>query len=140
MSSNDISDMFHEESQKLENLINNAESNSELSIHEIVEMYYQVMNVSTMVTMLKQTNENPSLLDQISSVEKIISKKFNSNIHPKITEQLFDSIENLTKKLQSKTLQNKSKEDIESEAKQYEYLREIMSTKEFVKQYEDGLS
>lgn len=140
MSSNDISDMFHEESQKLENLINNAESNSELSIHEIVEMYYQVMNVSTMVTMLKQTNENSSLLDQISSVEKIISKKFNSNIHPKITEQLSDSIENLTKKLQSKTLQNKSKEDIESEAKQYEYLREIMSTKEFVKQYEDGLS
>ncbi|MHA7647626.1 hypothetical protein [Nitrosopumilus sp. S4] len=139
MSSNDISDMLHNESQKLENLIDHAESKPELTIHEIIETYYQVMNVSSMATMLKQTNENPSLTEQITSIEKKISEKFNSNIHPKITKQLSDSVKSITENLRSKSPQNKTKEDIESEAKQYENLREIMSTKEFVKQYEDGL-
>jgi len=36
--------------------------------------------------------------------------------------------------------EQKSKETIENEAKLYEKLREIMSTKEFVKQYDSGLS
>jgi len=50
----DISSMFHTESEKLENLINNASTKSELSIPEIIETYYQVTNVSSMTTMLKQ--------------------------------------------------------------------------------------
>ena len=50
----DISSMFDTESEKLENLINNATTKSELSLHEIVETYYQIMNVSSMIVMLKQ--------------------------------------------------------------------------------------
>ncbi len=62
----DISSMFSTESEKLENLINNATTKSELSIPEIVEAYYQIMNVSSMSTMLKQqhggSNEHNSLI------------------------------------------------------------------------------
>jgi len=42
--------------------------------------------------------------------------------------------------LQSINSEHKSKETIENEAKLYEKLREIMSTKEFVKQYDAGIS
>jgi len=138
----DISRMFHIESEKLENLINNATTKSELSIHEIIETYYQIMNVSSMITMLKpqiDIDEHKSFLEKIQETEKIISEKFNSNIHPQIIDRLANSIQNTTKNLQSGNIE-KSKEEIENKAKQYEELRQTMSTKEFVEQYDKGLS
>ncbi|MDC4230702.1 MAG: hypothetical protein M8319_00010 [Nitrosopumilus sp.] len=137
----EISQMFQTESEKLENLINNATSKSELSIHEIVETYYQVMNVSSMITMLKPqiTGKNQSLLEKLEEIEQIIFGKFNSDIHPKIMDQLTNSIQNTTKNLQSSNGE-KSKQDIEDESKLYEELRQKMSTKEFVEQYGAGLS
>ena len=138
----DISRMFHIESEKLENLINNATTKSELSIHEIIETYYQIMNVSSMITMLKQqidVEEHKSFLEKIQEAEKIISEKFNSIIHPQIIDKLENSIQNATKNLQSDNGE-KSKEVIEDEAKLYEELRQKMSTKEFVEQYDKGLS
>ena len=53
-SAEDISQMFNSESQKLESLFDVSDSKTNMSIHEIVETYYQVMNVSSMVTVLKQ--------------------------------------------------------------------------------------
>jgi len=138
----DISRMFQTESEKLENLINNATTKSELSVHEIIETYYQIMNVSSMITVLKpqiDVDEHKSFLEKIQETEKIISEKFNSNIHPQIMEKLANSIQNTTKYLQSGNGE-KSKEEIENKAKQYEELRQIMSTKEFVEQYNQGLS
>ena len=138
----DISRMFHIESEKLENLINNATTKSKLSIHEIIETYYQIMNVSSMITMLKpqiDIDEYKSFLEKIQETEKIISEKFNSNIHPQIIKKLANSIQNTTKYLQSGNVE-KSKEEIENKAKQYEELRQTMSTKEFVEQYDKGLS
>ena len=138
----DISGMFDIESKKLENLINKAETNPELSLHEIVDTYYQVMNISSMTTMLKQqlnTDEHKTLLDKITETDKIISGKFNSNIHPKIMQQLVTSIQESTKNLQS-TNSEQSKEDTEKNALLYEELRKKMSTKEFVEQYDQGLS
>jgi len=44
----DISSMFHTESEKLENLINNATTKSELPIPEIIETYYQITNCLAM--------------------------------------------------------------------------------------------
>jgi len=139
----DISSMFYTESGKLENLINNATTKSELSIHEIVETYYQIMNVSSMTVMLKQeldTNEHKILLDKIAETERVISEKFNSNIHPHVMEILEKSIQSATQNLQSGNSEQKSKEDIQNEAKLYEELRQTMSTKEFVEQYDKGLS
>ena len=139
----DIFGMFNTESEKLENLINNATIKSELSIHEIIETYYQIMNVSSMIAMLKpqiDVNKHKSFLEKIQKTEKIISEKFNSNIHPKIVEILAKSIQDTTKNLQSGDSEQKSKEETENEAKLYEELRQKMSTKEFVEQYEKGLS
>jgi hypothetical protein len=52
----------------------------------------------------------------------------------------FESIQKLTKNLQSEPSGEKSKEQIESDAKLFDELRQTMSTKEFVEQYETGLS
>ena len=138
MDSNDISKIFHVESEKLENLINHA-TISELSIHEIVETYYQIMNVSTMSTVLKQqlegSDENNPLINKIKETQKFISEKFDLNLHPSIMNQLTNSLAETTKTLQSKT----TKDDIETDAKLYEKLRQTMSTKEFVEQYAQGL-
>ena len=99
------------------------------------------MNVSSMVTMLKeQTNSKPShLLSQIQETEKMISEKFDSIVHPKILAKISATIQELTKNLQSVNPGEKSKEQIESDAKLFEELRQTMSTKEFVEQYEQGI-
>ena len=55
-------------------------------------------------------------------------------------EHITNSISDITGDLQSLNSEQKSKETIENEAKLYEKLREMMSTKEFVKQYDVGLS
>jgi len=139
----DVSSMFDTESEKLVNLINTAATKSDLSLHEIIETYYQIMNVSSMITMLKQqidANEHQTLVNKIKEIEQVISEKFNSIIHPQIIEQLSKSIQDTTKNLQSGSSEQKSKEDIENDAKLYEELRKKMSTKEFVEQYDKGLS
>ncbi|MFQ5783163.1 MAG: hypothetical protein ACE5GR_08970 [Nitrosopumilus sp.] len=138
----DISSMFNSESEKLTNLINSASKPDSL-IHEIVETYYQIMNVSSMITMLKQQlneNEHKILLEKISKTEKMISEKFNSHIHPQIMDNLTKSIQETTQNLQSNYSAEKSKKEIETEAKLYEELRQTLSTKEFVQQYDQGLS
>ena len=139
----DISSMFHDESEKLENLINIATTKSELSMHEIIETYFQIMNISSMAVMLKQqlqTDEHKILLDKIIDIERVISEKFNSSIHPQVLKKLTKSIQDSIKNLQSEDSKQKSKEDIENRAKLYEELRQKMSTKEFVEQYDKGLS
>jgi len=138
----DISIMFDIESEKLSDMIGIATTKSDLSIPEIIDTYYQIINVSSMNTMLKQqinSDNQKSLLDKILETEKMITEKFNSDIHPRIMENLRKSIQETTNILQSGTEQ-KSKEDIENEAKFYEELRQKMSTKEFVEQYDKGLS
>ena len=55
-------------------------------------------------------------------------------------KHIINSISDITDNLQSLNSEQKSKETIETEAKLYEKLREIMSTKEFVKQYDAGMS
>jgi hypothetical protein len=141
-SSDVISQMFASESQKLTNLFDIADSKTDMNIHEIVETYYQVMNVSSMTTMLKEQgdSEPEELLEKITQTEKLISERFNSVIHPKIMEKLSFLIQDLTKNLQSEPSGEKSKEQIEKDAKMFDELRRTMSTKEFVEQYETGLS
>jgi hypothetical protein len=141
-SSVDISQMFDSESQKLQNLIDTVNLKTDMTIHEIVETYYQVMNVSSMATMLKeQTKSEPNpLLSKIQETEKMISEKFDSTLHPEILAKISSSIKEMTKNLQSGNSGEKSKEQIESDAKLFEELRQTMSTKEFVEQYEKGIS
>ncbi len=135
---NDLLELFTSEYDKLENLVNAMNFNDELHVNQIVEVYYQITNVSSMITVVKpQLAQNN---DKILYAEKFISEKFNSIIHPKIMKHITNSISNITSNLQSINSEQKSKETIENEAKLYEKLREIMSTKEFVKQYDAGIS
>lgn len=141
ISSDEISQMFDIESEKLHNLINIAASKTDLSIHEIVETYYQIINVSSMIAVLKEQGNSvdSSLLTKIHEVEKTLFGKFNSTIHPKIMEYLRTCISEDTKNLQSGNSGEKSKDETESQAKLFEELRQKMSTKEFVEQYDKGL-
>ena len=142
MSSNELFELFIIEFEKLENLVNKLNSENELPVNQIVEIYYQITNVSSMIEVMKQQIDKSDLssFEKISNVENFISKKFNSTIHPKIMNNIENYISEITKNLQSLDSDQKSKEIIENEAKLYEKLREIMSTKEFVKQYAAGLS
>ena len=134
----DLLELFTSEYDKLENLVNAMNFNDELHVNQIVEVYYQITNVSSMITVVKpQLAQNN---DKILYAEKFISEKFNSIIHPKIMKHITNSISGITSNLQSINSEHKSKETIENEAKLYEKLREIMSTKEFVKQYDAGIS
>jgi len=138
----DVFSMFISESQKLQNLTDMANNKTDMNIHEIVEIYYQVMNVSSMIVMLKQqiSLEPKELMEKIQESENLISEKFNSIIHPKILQKLSTTIKELTKNLQSRNSNEKSKEQIESDAKLFEELRQNMSTKDFVEQYDYGIA
>ena len=142
MSSNDLIELLDTEFIKLENLVNEINLEHELPVNQIVSIYYQITNVTSMIEVMKQQidNSDSSFHEKISNTETFISKKFNSIIHPKIMTNITNSISEITKNLQSLNSEQKSKETIENEAKLYEKLREIMSTKEFVKQYDSGLS
>ena len=106
------------------------------------------MNVTSQITLLKKhlegkinTNDAKILSNRVLEVENLISEKFNNNLHPLVVSQLKQSIQESTEALKSnQTQQQKSKEQIETEAKLYDRLREIMSTKEFVEQYDNGLT
>ena len=139
---NDIFSMFDNESRKLSDVINTATTKSDQPISEIIDMYYQVINLSSMIKMLKQqinADTQKFLLEKILDTEKIISEKFDLEIHPMIMTKLGKSILETTVTLQSGT-GPKSKENIENEAKFFEELRQKMSTKEFVEQYDKGIS
>ena len=138
MSSDDILEIFSTEFDKLENLVNLIKFDNDLTVNLIVQVYYQITNISSMIVVIKQQLKQST--EKILRTEKFINENFNSIIHPKIMDHIENSISNITTDLQSLNSGQKSKETIENEAKLYEKLREIMSTKEFVKQYDSGLS
>ena len=136
--------IFKTEAEKLESAINTSLAKSELSISEIVQIYYQITNVISLSILMKQqieeSNEHHSIIKKIEETLKFILEKFDLNLHQSIMVQLTNSITEITKSLGSRNTMEKSKDEIESEAKLYEKLRQIMSTQEFVKQYDKGLS
>ena len=111
---NDLLELFTSEYDKLENLVNAMNFDDELPVNQIVEVYYQITNVSSMITVVKpQLAQNN---DKILHAEKFISDKFNSDIHPKIMKHIANSISGITDNLQSLNSEQKSKETIETEA------------------------
>ena len=135
------------ESKKLQDSIQHAQSKSEKAISDIIEIYYQVIKVGTLAKLLKESYQvtiepkHQMLLDRIDEVQNQIDKKFNLSLHPVILSHLTDSVQRYTDNLKvlAKESGQKSKESIETEAKLYNEVRELMSTKEFVEQYENGL-
>ena len=140
MSSDDKSfNLFLKESEKLNQALESWIQNYEkISMAQIVELYYQVINVNSLVKYSQNSYEssNKEINVQITNTQKIIEEKFNNNLHPKILnkiEELIETTKNDLKKIQSQN--KKTKEEIEKQAEKYEELRKIMSTKEFVEQY-----
>ncbi len=132
MSREEISRMFHAESDNLDKQIDDA-AGADLTVSEIVNLYYQVINVSSMAEMLKLGPDgHKPLMEKITRTESAISEKFNLHIHPKIRARLAGLVAESTKSLQSG--------DGTDTPGAYEKLRQMMSTLEFVEQYEKGLS
>ena len=135
---NEPTDLFISEFNNLQKKINTSLENSEkFSLQQIVEIYHQVINVASMAKILK---ENPNVEQNfhltIREVEKFVKEKFNKSIHPQIVSQLENSIEETRNNLKNINRDNKTKIEIENQAKMFEHLRQIMSTKEFVNQYD----
>ena len=141
------SNIFYTESNQLQDVICITTKSEKLTISEIVQTYYQVMKVSAISKLFKESfkwstdPKHQELIHKIHDVQKQIAEEFDVKLHPIIVSQLTDSIQRHTNNLQSlaKETSQKSKEVIETEANQYKELRELMSTKEFVIQYENGL-
>ncbi len=141
------SNIFYTESNQLQDVICAIIESEKLTVSEIVQTYYQVMKVSSISKLLKESfkwstdPKHQELIHKIHDVQKQIAEEFDIKLHPIIVSQLTDSIQKHTDNLQSlaKETSQKSKEVIETEANQYKELRELMSTKEFVIQYENGL-
>ena len=51
---NDLLELLSSEYDKLENLVNAMNFDDELPVNQIVEVYYQITNVSSMIIVMKQ--------------------------------------------------------------------------------------
>ncbi|MBC8251334.1 MAG: hypothetical protein H8E89_07095 [Candidatus Nitrosopelagicus sp.] len=142
------SELLSSESEKLQQTIETISKISEKKIPDIINLYYQVVIVQTLAKKLKDDfessdkSEHKKLLDKIEEIQKYISDIFTKSLNPEILTQLTNSIQNSTEnlKLLGQNSEQKTKETIEKEAILYKELRELMSTKEFVEQYEIGLN
>ena len=143
---NETLQLFISESKKLEKIIESIPKTPEKKIPDIIKLYYQVTMIQTLAKKIKSDLESPTpesqnLFDQINKTERYLNEKFSKSLHPEILSQLATSIQTSTDnlKLLGKNPEQKTKETIEKEALLYKELRELMSTKEFVEQYDYGI-
>ena len=138
--------LFDVDAENLISTVNHVLSESTLDVNQIIPIYYQVMTVTSLGKVLQEKITASSEIEKYSIVsEKIvktqnfISEKFDSDLHKQTLSYLTNSIADVSEKLQFDNSSEKSKAQIESDAKMYDILRQTMSTKEFVAQYEKGL-
>ncbi len=142
---NETLELFTSESEKLQKIIDSIPKTSEKKIPDIINLYYQVTMVQTLAKKiksdLKSPTENQNLFDEINKTEEYMNEKFSKSLHPEILSELTSSIQISTDNLKrlGQNSEQKTKETIEKEALLYKELRELMSTKEFVEQYETGI-
>ncbi|RMW40811.1 MAG: hypothetical protein EA442_00845 [Candidatus Nitrosopelagicus sp.] len=142
---NETLELFTSESEKLQKIIDSIPKTSEKKISDIINLYYQVTMVQTLAkkikSELKSLTENQNLFDEINKTEEYMNEKFSKSLHPEILSELTSSIQVSTDNLKQlgQNSEQKTKETIEKEALLYKELRELMSTKEFVEQYETGI-
>ena len=142
---NETLELFTSESEKLQKIIDSIPKTSEKKISDIINLYYQVTMVQTLAKKiksdLKSPTENQNLFDEINKTEEYMNEKFSKSLHPEILSELTSSIQVSTDNLKQlgQNSEQKTKETIEKEALLYKELRELMSTKEFVEQYETGI-
>jgi len=136
--------LLDSEFEKFQKIIDSMPKNSEKMIPDIVSLYFQATMVETLSKKLTQDiseSEQQTYLEKINKIQKYVDENFSKSLHPVILSQLVNSIQKSTNdlKLLGQNSEAKTKEIIENEARLYKELRELMSTKEFVEQYDSGI-
>ena len=137
-------ELLDSEFEKFQKLMDSIPKNSEKMIPDIVNLYFQATMVETLSKKLKEDisgSEQQKHLEKINTIQKYVDENFSKSLHPEILSQLVISIQQYTDnlKLLGQSTEEKTKEIIENEARLYKELRELMSTKEFVEQYDAGI-
>jgi len=136
--------LLDSEFEKFQKIIDSMPKNSEKMIPDIVSLYFQATMVETLSKKLTQDiseSKQQTHLEKINKIQKYVDENFSKSLHPVILSQLVNSIQKSTNdlKLLGQNSEAKTKEIIENEARLYKELRELMSTKEFVEQYDSGI-
>ena len=136
--------LLDSEFEKFQKIIDSISKNSKKMIPEIVSLYFQATMVETLSKKLRQDiveSDQQTYLEKINKIQKYVDENFSKSLHPEILSQLINSIQESTDnlKLLEQNSEEKTKEIIENEAQLYKELRELMSTKQFVEQYESGI-
>ena len=140
-------ELLDSEFEKFQKVIESVSKNSEKMISDIVSLYYQAIMVQTLSKKLSHEigsvfeSEQKKYLEKINKIQKYVDENFSKSLHPEILSQLVNLIQKSTDnlKLLDQNSEEKTKEIIENEAQLYKELRELMSTKEFVEQYDAGI-
>ena len=137
-------ELLDSEFEKFQNLINSIPKNSKILIPDIVGLYFQATMVETLSKKLREgisESEQQKHLEKVNTIQKYVNENFSKSLHPEILSQLENSIQKSTNDLKNlgQNPEEKTKEIIENEAQLYKELRELMSTKEFVEQYDAGI-
>ena len=137
-------ELLDSEFEKFQNLINSIPKNSKILIPDIVSLYFQATMVETLSKKLREDMsefEQQKPLEKVNTIQKYVNENFSKSLHPEILSQLENSIQKSTNdlKILGQNPEEKTKEIIENEAQLYKELRELMSTKEFVEQYDAGI-
>jgi len=132
----ETSRLFRAEIAGFERMISEVPGNiGSLGTAGIVRCYYRVMSMSSMIKALKPQitgRDGADMLEQVAGVEKQIREKFDRGIHPAIMSHMAESVSRQTEFLMGSSGSG-------DRAGLFERLREAMSTKEFVEQYDRGL-
>ena len=137
-------ELLDSEFEKFQTIIDSISKNSKKMIPDIVSLYFQATMVETLSKKLRQDiveSDQQKHLEKINKIQKYVDENFSKSLHPEILSQLINSIQESTDnlKLLDQNSEEKTKEIIENEAQLYKELRELMSTKQFVEQYESGI-
>ena len=137
-------ELLDSEFEKFQSIIDSISKNSKKMISDIVSLYFQATMVETLSKKLRQDiveSDQQKYLEKINKIQKYVDENFSKSLHPEILSQLINSIQESTDnlKLLEQNSEEKTKEIIENEAQLYKELRELMSTKQFVEQYESGI-
>ena len=137
-------ELLDSEFEKFQSIIDSISKNSKKMIPDIVSLYFQATMVETLSKKLRQDiveSDQQTYLEKINKIQKYVDENFSKSLHPEILSQLINSIQESTEnlKLLEQNSEEKTKEIIENEAQLYKELRELMSTKQFVEQYESGI-
>ena len=137
-------ELLDSEFEKFQTIIDSISKNSKKMIPDIVSLYFQATMVETLSKKLTQDiseSKQQTHLEKINKIQKYVDENFSKSLHPVILSQLVNSIQKSTNdlKLLGQNSEAKTKEIIENEARLYKELRELMSTKEFVEQYDSGI-